>query len=95
MSSTPDMATMATLMIYTILGLIAYFAGLYGNDMARRTYGMALLAFVVVRLLLIDVWNMELFGRVVTFLAIGVLLMSTAFLTKKKKHETVEKIVIP
>lgn len=95
MSTERDMATMTTLLIYTVLGLIAYFAGLYGNDMARRTYGMALLAFVVVRLILIDVWNMELFGRVVTFLAIGILLMSTAFLTKKKKKETVERIIVP
>ncbi len=90
----PDMATMATLVIYTILGLIAYFAGLYGNDIARRTYGMALLAFVVIRLIFVDVWNMELFGRVITFLVIGILLMSTAFLTKKKKRETGERIVI-
>ena len=82
-----DIATMVTLVIFTIFGLISYFAGLYGNDMARRTYGMALLAFVVIRLVFIDVWDMELFGRVVTFLAIGVLLMSTAFLTKKKKNE--------
>ncbi|MFZ2149563.1 MAG: DUF2339 domain-containing protein [Minisyncoccia bacterium] len=82
-----DIATMITLIIFTIFGLLAYFSGLYGNDMARRTYGMALLAFVVIRLVFKDVWDMELFGRVVTFLAIGVLLMSTAFLTKRKKHE--------
>ncbi|MEO5635309.1 MAG: DUF2339 domain-containing protein, partial [Candidatus Paceibacterota bacterium] len=82
----PDIATMTTLIIFTILGLTAYFIGLYGNDMARRTYGMALLGFVVVRLLLIDVWHMELFGRVITFVAIGILLMSTAFLSKKKKN---------
>lgn len=87
MRDTPDMATMATLIIYTIIGLIAYFAGLYGNDTARRVYGTVLLAFVVSRLMLIDVRNMELFGRVITFFTIGVLLMSTAFLTKKKKHE--------
>ncbi len=86
-ASDQDMATMTTLIIYTICGLIAYFNGLYTDDKARRTYGVALLVFVVVRLIFIDVWNMELFGRVVTFLAIGVLLMSTAFLTKKKKHE--------
>jgi len=92
--SEPDMATMATLLIYTVFGLIAYFAGLYGNDMARRTYGMALLAFVVARLILIDVWNMELFGRVVTFLVIGILLMSTAFLTKKQRREHEELIVV-
>jgi len=84
-----DMATMAALVIYTVLGLAAYFAGLYGNDAARRTYGAALVAFVVLRLVFLDVWNMELFGRVVTFLAIGVILMSTAFLTKKQKHDVI------
>ena len=36
---------------------------------------------------MVDVWDMELFGRVVTFIAIGVLLMSTAFVTRKNKHE--------
>lgn len=90
MMDTPDMATMTTLVIFTILGLAAYFMGLYGNDIARRTYGIALLGFVVVRLLLVDVWQMELFGRVVTFGVVGVLLMSTAFITKKKKHEAIQ-----
>jgi len=89
MRDTPDMATMVTLLIYTVAGLTAYFAGLYGNDAARRFYGAALLVFVVGRLVLIDVWTMELFGRVITFFAIGILLMSTAFLTKKKKSEVV------
>lgn len=86
LADTPDMATAVTLFIYTLAGLIAYFAGLYGNDIARRIYGTALLGFVVVRLMFIDVWDMELFGRVITFFAIGILLMSTAFFTKKKKH---------
>lgn len=86
MKETPDLATMTTLIIYTIFGLVAYFSGLYGNDIARKTYGIVLLAFVVLRLMIVDVWQMELFGRVITFLAIGVLLMSTAFLTKRKKN---------
>lgn len=89
-----DMATMTTLLVYTVFGLISYFSGLYSGDMARRTYGVALLAFVVVRLIIVDVWQMALFGRVVTFLAIGVLLMSTAFLTKKKKEEIDSRIII-
>ncbi|MDO8481675.1 MAG: DUF2339 domain-containing protein [bacterium] len=90
MRDAPDMATMATLVIYTIVGLVAYFSGLYGNDTARRIYGGALLGFVVVRLMIIDVWSMELFGRVVTFFAIGILLMSTAFVTKRKKNVEVK-----
>jgi hypothetical protein len=47
--NTPDMATMITLVIYTIAGLLAYFAGLFGHDKARRVYGAGLLAFVVAR----------------------------------------------
>ena len=86
--SAPDMATLATLVVYTVVGLWAYFAGLYGDDMPRRVYGAALLIFVVARLLLIDVWNMALAGRVITFFVIGALLMSTAFLTKKKTRAT-------
>jgi hypothetical protein len=80
------MATMLALIIFTIAGLISYFNGLSINDLARRTYGMVLIGFVVIRLLFIDVWNMELFGRVLTFLTIGVLLMCTAFVTKKKMN---------
>ena len=87
MQATPDFATMVTRIIFTVVGLIAYFNGLYGKDVARRTYGVVLIAFVVGRLLMVDVWDMELFGRVVTFIAIGVLLMSTAFVTRKNKHE--------
>lgn len=80
----PDIATLVTLVIYTVAGLWAYFDGLYGDDTARRVYGTTLLVFVVARLLFVDVWAMELFGKVVTFFAIGILLMSTAFLTKRK-----------
>ncbi|MDB5244246.1 MAG: hypothetical protein JWN18_116 [Parcubacteria group bacterium] len=79
-----DMATFVTLTIYTIAGLVAYFNGLFTSDTARRVYGMGLLIFVVARLLFVDVWTMELAGKVITFFAIGILLMSTAFLTKKK-----------
>lgn len=95
MRDAPDMATMTTLLIYTVAGLIAYFAGIYGEDAARRVYGAALLGFVVVRLVGIDVWDMELFGRVVTFVAIGALLMSTAFLTKKHMRKPLPQPLAP
>jgi len=84
---TPDFGTMVSLMIFTVIGLVAYFNGLYTKDMTRRTYGTVLIAFVVSRLLIVDVWDMELFGRVITLIVIGVMLMSTAFITRKNKHE--------
>jgi hypothetical protein len=83
-----DLGTMLSLLIFTVLGLWSYFSGLYGNDQHKKTFGAAVLGFVVLRMVLVDVWDMELFGRVITFGAIGALLMSTAFLTNKKKHES-------
>jgi hypothetical protein len=83
-----DIATFVALTIYTIIGLWAYFDGLYENDTARRVYGAALLIFVVARLLVVDVWAMkDLLSRIITFFGIGILLMSTAFFSKKKKSE--------
>jgi len=84
MPLTQDIATLVALTVYTIAGLVAYFIGLFRSDTARRVYGAALLIFVVARLLVVDVWSMALSGRVITFFVIGILLMSTAFLTKRK-----------
>ncbi|MBI4992533.1 MAG: DUF2339 domain-containing protein [Candidatus Magasanikbacteria bacterium] len=78
-------AVMASLLVYTIIGLITYFYGLTNGRKGLRLYGGALLGFVVGRLLLVDVWMMELSGRIMTFFIVGALLISTAFLGKKKQ----------
>lgn len=82
-------AVMISLVVYTIIGLIAYFYGLANKRNGLRLYGGALVGFVVGRLLLVDVWKMELAGRIVTFFLIGALLVSTAFLGRKKKSQRV------
>ena len=82
-------AVMISLVIYTIIGLIAYFYGLANERRGLRLYGGALVKFVVGRLLLVDVWNMELAGRIVIFFLIGSLLVSTAFLGKKKQNKAI------
>lgn len=79
-----DIATTISLFIYTIFGLAAYLYGRLHNNKVVRIYGSLLLAFVVGRLLFIDVWRMELSGRIITFFLIGTLLMSTAFIGRKK-----------
>jgi len=80
-------AVMISLVIYTIIGLIAYFYGLANERNGLRLYGGALVGFVVGRLLLVDIWRMELAGRIVTFFLIGALLVSTAFLGRKRKSQ--------
>lgn len=81
-----DTAVMISLVAYTIIGLIAYFYGLSSGKNGLRLYGGTLLGFVIGRLLLVDVWKMALAGRIVTFFVLGALLVSTAFLGRKKKE---------
>jgi uncharacterized membrane protein len=82
-------AVMISLVIYTIIGLIAYFYGLANEKRGLRLYGGALVGFVVGRLLLVEVWRMELTGRIITFFLIGALLASTAFLGKRKQNKII------
>ncbi|MBI4388744.1 MAG: DUF2339 domain-containing protein [Nitrospinae bacterium] len=84
-----DAAVMIALAIYTVAGLIAYFHGLANEKRGLRVYGGTLVGLVVGRLLLVDVWRMELAGRIVTFFLIGALLVSTAFLGRKKQVKTI------
>jgi len=81
-----DTAVMLSLLIYTIIGIIVYFYGKSKSEKYLVVYGGLLLGFVVARLLIIDVWKMELAGRIVTFFIIGALMMGTAFLGRKKER---------
>lgn len=83
-----DTAVMLSLVVYTVVGIIAYFKGFNGNQVGLKYYGGILLGVVVARLLLVDVWEMELTGRIITFFLIGALLMGTAFLGKLFKRSS-------
>ncbi len=79
-----SIAVMICLTVYTVTGLLTYFYGLAFKKRGLQLYGGVLIGFVVGRLLLVDVWTMELVGRIITFFMIGALLVSTAFLGNKK-----------
>ena len=80
-------AVMISLVVYTIVGVLFYFYGLAHGNKGLQLYGGVLVGFVVGRLLLIEVWRMEMAGRIVTFFLVGALLISTAFLGKKKRAQ--------
>jgi len=80
-------AVLISLIIYTIVGLFSYFVGLFNGNNVVKKYGAVLLILVVLRLVLVDVWSMELSLRVVTFIVLGVMFISTAFISKNRKNE--------
>lgn len=83
LAASADTAVTIALIIYTLIGLSFYVLGRLRGHLTITSYGGALLIFVVGRLLTIDVWQMDIIGRVVVFLAVGVLLISTAFIGRR------------
>lgn len=79
-----DLAVMIALLIYTLIGLITYFFGRVHGMKGLGVYGGSLLGCVIGRLFIVDIWNMPLANRVVTFFVVGILLMSTAFFGRGK-----------
>ncbi len=82
-----DTAVFISLLVYTVTGLGTYFSGVFNKKNFLKKYGTTLLVLVVLRLLIVDVWRMELSLRIVTFIVLGVLFISTAFISKNRDVE--------
>jgi uncharacterized membrane protein len=79
-----DIAATMSLIIFTLIGLAVYFYGTWNTKQGFRLYGQILLGLIVLRLFVVDISHMEITGKIITFFLIGILLISTAFLGKKK-----------
>ncbi len=80
-------ATMVALIIYTAFGLLLYIGGLRTGDNFAKNLGLVAIGCVVGRLLLIEVWQLSTALRIIVFMVIGLMLLSTAFLKGKKLKE--------
>jgi len=80
---TISIARGVALVIYTIIGIALFFFGVRNGQKVFTYSGGILLGGVVLRLLFVEVWDMALAGRVVTFFVIGLLLTVTAFFQKR------------
>lgn len=80
-----DVATMLSLVTYTIVGVTSYVSGVRAGSLAFQIAGGVIVGMVVLRLLFVDVWSMDIGGRIITFLIIGGMLISTAFIRKSAR----------
>jgi len=76
------LAVLISLMIYAIIGIYLYLQ----ESKAFRVIGTVILGLVTARLLLIDIWDMELTGKVITFILLGGLFISSAFIKRKDEQ---------
>ncbi len=85
-----DLGTMLALVVYTVVGIATFVTGKTHSVKAMRYLGGFLIGAVIARLLLVEVWNMETEGRIITFVIIGLLLISTAFMRKVQLQDNNE-----
>lgn len=81
-----DTAILLSLLVYTLVGMFFYIRGKIDLSNNDKLFGVSLLVFVTGHLLLVDVWQMDVLGRIVTFCVIGILLMSTSFIGNKRNE---------
>jgi hypothetical protein len=83
--TTETLATGMALLVYTAIGIASYFSskGKYAHTLHR--FGQLVLAGVVARLLLVEVWSLDISGRIVVFAIVGIALISTAFAARNRK----------
>jgi uncharacterized membrane protein len=79
-----DSAHAVALVIYTVAALGLFFAGLVQQIKKMKLAGIAILLGVILRLGFVEIWDMSLVQRTITFVVIGILLITTAFFQNKK-----------
>lgn len=81
--STESAAHGTALVIYTLIALVMFFVGLTKEIRGVKFAGLIILVGVIVRLCIVEVWQMSLPAKTVTFVVIGILLITTAFFQKR------------
>jgi hypothetical protein len=71
------------LIVFIIASELLIYMGNFKQLREIRLAGIAVLLFVIYRLLFIEAWEMQIAVRTITFVIAGVLLMGTAFFDKK------------
>jgi len=82
-------ATVISLVIYTIAGITMMVSGTTRQAPALRIGGIVLISLVIIELLLVEIWNLSMGGKIVVFFVIGLLLISTALYQKKTQKKEV------
>ena len=67
-------------MVWALLALVVFAAGLTLRERVYRIGGFAILAMAVGRVFLVDVWKLETLYRIVSFLVLGAVLLLLGFI---------------
>jgi uncharacterized membrane protein len=72
--------TVAISILFGVYAAILVSLGVAARSVVNRIAGLALIALVIVKLYLFDIWQLERVYRISAFVALGILLIATSFL---------------
>lgn len=78
-------ASMIALIVFAVIGVLLYLLARMRNMPFARTVSISFFVVVLARLFVVEFWNMTAVEKIITFFVVGVLLLSTAFLSKKRE----------
>ncbi|MCU1259056.1 MAG: putative rane protein [Bryobacterales bacterium] len=76
----PSVGTVSASVLLAVYGIALVVLGVTVRSLVNRLLGLVLLALVVVKLYLYDVWQLEQTFRFVAFVVLGILLLTASFL---------------
>ena len=74
------------------LALVLFVVGLLLKERVYRWCGLAVLGFAIARVFLFDVWKLETIYRILSFMALGLVLLVLGFLYNKYQEKIKEWI---
>ncbi|MGW8184483.1 MAG: DUF2339 domain-containing protein [Candidatus Moraniibacteriota bacterium] len=83
-------ATIASLIVYTVVGVIFYVVGKKNDYGFYKSVGGVLFGIVLIRLFFVEFAGMDIVGKIITFFVVGILLVSTTFIGGKNKSEIID-----
>ena len=81
-----DIASLVSIAIYTLVGLMLYFNNHPRQHDRLHKAGTYVLVGVIIRLLLVEIWQLEVAIRIAVFVMVGVALVITAYKYSHKKN---------
>ncbi len=79
-SDSASIATLAVSVVLALYGIALVVVGVNARSLVNRVIGLVLLAVVILKLYLYDVWQLQQTFRIVAFVVLGILLLAASFL---------------
>jgi uncharacterized membrane protein len=83
LSSLREQAQVGLSILWTAFGVTGFVLGIILRRTAMRVYGLALLGIAIVKVFIVDLASLDASYRVISFIALGILLLFASFLYQK------------